>query len=79
MERADGGHEEDGSKERWTGGGWRERVAEAHREEEEEDKERWGKKGKTEEEGRKEKERSESEAAGAVGYLLQIQPLTMPL
>lgn len=32
-----------------------------------------------EEEGRKAKERNEKEAAGAVGYLLLIQPLTMLL
>lgn len=75
-ERADGGHEEDR--------GWRERIRErrmrghmAGREktkEAERDGEEAGKK-----EGREKEGRRTREAAGAVGYLLAIQPPTMPL
>lgn len=49
-----------------------------HREKLREDEESRKTHGKGEEERRKER-RSETEAAGAVGYLLAIQPLTMPL
>lgn len=72
-ERADGGHEEDDSKRRGT---WRGRKKERLRDTQGESRRRQRKRKKKRE---GDEEGSESEAAGAVGYLLLIQTPTMPL
>lgn len=72
---ADGGHDEDWKERRREEERIRERTDTKREWEKTKEAQRYEKKERTREKER----RSERTAAGAVGYLLVIQPLTMPL